>query len=109
MKKLIAILISILILLALVDPFSPKEEEPGFISRNITAKVLEIDDSKLYVEILTGLHLDKAFIKTTSSSAIWESLDGISPNDIIVISVAEIETRDDSVLLTADYVSLPGN
>ncbi len=109
MKKFLIPFMILIIMLTFINPASPPEETPSTTKRNITARVLEVRDNKLYVEVLTGLHLDKVYVKATTSAATTLEIDNISIDEILVIGILDIKAKEESVLLTADYISLPGN
>ncbi|MFP4456957.1 MAG: hypothetical protein ACLFPS_04795 [Clostridia bacterium] len=108
MKKLALIVLIILIVLAIkenVDEVNPNEQAEV---SSMTGKIIHVEDESFYVEVLTGLHFDKATVKLSSDFKLDEQeLSEYKPQDILVFEISYIDSStSQAIVITNNIVKI---
>ena len=104
MKKLALIVLIILIVLAVrenLDETIPNQQKID----SMTGKIIHINDDNFYVEVLTGLHFDKAIVKLSNDCSLdEEDISKYSPQDILVFGVSYIDNSTSQAIIIANSI-----
>jgi len=75
-------------------------------TNSMTGKIINIYEDSLYVEVLTGLHFDKAVVQlSTDSNITKEDLKKYSPSDVLVFSVSYIDNSTGQAIITTNNIT----
>lgn len=105
MKKLALIVLIILIVLAIKENMDEVDPAQQIKVDSMTGKIIRIEEDSFYVEVLTGLHFDKAIVKFSNDFKLdKEDISEYKPQDILVFGVSYIDSSTSQAIVIANSI-----
>ena len=105
MKKL-ALIASLILIISFVS-LNKNNEDPINSPKidSMTGKIIRIFEDELYVEVLTGLHFDKAIVRLSDECELdMKDLSKYNTSDILVFNVSYIDNSTGQAIITTNNI-----
>jgi len=105
MKKL-ALIASLILIISFVS-LNTNNENPINSTKidSMTGKIIRIFEDELHVEVLTGLHFDKAIVRLSDECELdMKDLSKYNTSDILVFNVSYIDNSTGQAIITTNNI-----